>query len=338
MIVGVSRLLIVGGAAVVVIIVAVTPGASGNAVVPTTASPTPFRPSPTPVPTRPVLGFGFTAADDPLSHQVVVFGGVDSYDTTWLWDGKGWSLAHPTLTPPGRYAAAAAYDPLTGLVMLYGGDLGSGSVVDDTWAWDGTTWAELDSGTGGPPAGEGSVMAWDGVHNQMILVNTDGLSAGQTWLWTEGRWVHQLTGALPAGFFVVGMAVDPATRAFLAVGCCVPNSATSTWRWDGGAWHQMSARPAPPPVLGLALDPTRGSLVLCSDPTTAAPGGQVWTWTGTAWIPLPGTRLPVLPEAAVTDVDEGHILLLGSLVQASQGSPQPVHVWSWNGSAWNQPG
>jgi hypothetical protein len=145
----------VGGAAVVVIIVAVTPGASGNAVVPTTASPTPLRPSLTPVPTRPVLGFGFTAADDPLSHQVVVFGGVDSYDTTWLWDGKGWSLAHPTLTPPGRYAAAAAYDPLTGLVMLYGGDLGSGSVVADTWAWDGTTWAELDSGTGGPPAGEG---------------------------------------------------------------------------------------------------------------------------------------------------------------------------------------
>jgi hypothetical protein len=38
----------------------------------------------------------------------------------------------------------------------------------------------------------------------------------------------------------------------------------------------------------------------------------------------------------VTDVDEGHVLLLGSLVQASQGSPQPVHVWSWNGSAWNQ--
>jgi hypothetical protein len=334
-----AAVVMMGVAAVVVVVVAIVAGAGGTAVAPSPAPSTPHTPSPTAVPARPLLGFGFSAVDDPMSHQVVVFGGVDSYDTTWLWDGKRWSLAHPRLTPPGRFGAASAYDPLTGLVLLYGGRLGPGDAVDDTWSWDGKTWAELDSGTGAPPAGEGSVMAWDGVHRQMVLVNSAGQSAGQTWLWTGDRWTLHQTGALPVGFFVVGMAVDPATSAFLAVGCCAPGiSATSTWSWDGGAWHQVSTHADPPAVVGLAVDPTGGSLLLCSDPTAAATGRQVWTWGGTDWIPHAGARVPVIPEAEVTAFDEGYVLLLGSLVEASQGFPQPVHVWSWSGSAWKQRG
>ena len=86
------------------------------------------------------------------THQLVAFGGVDSYDTTWLWDGRRWTLARPARQPAGRFNAAAAYDPLTGVVMLYGGRLGPGQLVQDTWAWDGGTWHQLDAGTSSLPS------------------------------------------------------------------------------------------------------------------------------------------------------------------------------------------
>src|ERR1019366_1954551 len=100
---------------------------------------------------------------------------------------------------PGRFAAAAAFDPLTGVVMLYGGRLGPGQVVDDTWAWDGRTWRQLDGGTGTPPLGEGSVMAWDDVAGQMVLVSNQPAPYGGTWAWNGSRWMRQAHGDLPSG-------------------------------------------------------------------------------------------------------------------------------------------
>src|SRR5471030_178913 len=51
------------------------------------STPAPLGPpslKPTPVPAEPIVGSGFSAADDPSTHQLVVFGGIDSYDQTWL--------------------------------------------------------------------------------------------------------------------------------------------------------------------------------------------------------------------------------------------------------------
>jgi hypothetical protein len=76
-------------------------------------------------------------------------------------------------------------------------------------------------------------------------------------------------------------------------------------------------------------------LILWGDPAVGA-GRQMWSWSGQDWIPLAGTGLPVSPEAEVTDTNGGHVLILGSLVQASQGAPQPIDLWSWSGSTWNQ--
>jgi hypothetical protein len=183
----------------------------------------------------------------------VVFGGVDSYDTTWLWDGHRWSLARPQAHPPGRFHAAAAYNPQTRLVMLYGGRLGPGPIVDDTWAWDGRTWRELDTGTASPPAGEGAVMAWDSASNEMVLVGNEGGSGGQTWIWDGVRWLRQPNGDLAAGIAFVG-------------------------------------------------------------------------------------RLPVFPQAEVTDSSDTRVVILGTFVQPTQGAPQQVHIWSWAGSTWTQLG
>ncbi|HEY8755359.1 MAG TPA: hypothetical protein VIN65_03280 [Candidatus Dormibacteraeota bacterium] len=310
----------------------------GSTAAPTLASGPPPTPTATPVPGEPVLGSGFSATDDPSRHQLVLFGGVDSYDSTWLWDGHRWSLAHPAVSPPGRFGQAAAYDPLTRVVMVYGGRLGPGDVVNDTWAWEGTTWQELDAGTGNPPPGEGARMAWDAARSEMVLVSSQGNSTGTTWIWTGVRWERQPGGDVPAGIFFAGMAVDPSTTTLLAASCCVQDQAmVSTWSWTGSEWHRIITGAQPAFIAGLAVDPERGRIIMCGDPALAS-GREMWTWSGQDWTLLVGARLPVFPSVELTDTSSGRLLILGSVDQPTQGAPQPIHLWSLSGSTWSRLG
>jgi hypothetical protein len=298
----------------------------------------PLSLTPTPIPAQPVLGSSFSAAYDPRAHQLVTFGGIDSYDTTWTWDGRRWTLARPPIIPPGRFAAAAAYDPATGVVMMYGGRLAPGEVVNDTWSWDGATWLQLDGGTGNPPQGEGSVMAWDDAAKLMILVNTDPSSAGGTWTWNGSRWLHQPRGSLPTGTGVIGMAPDPVTRTLLAVVCCGPNDGTtSTLRWDGATWRTVPTHTAPGFGVGMVRDPASNRLLLLGDPSIDA-GRDLWSWDGRDWVLLTAAQLPNFPAAAVADTNAGHVVIVGSILEPVQGHPQPVHVWTLNGLSWRQLG
>ena len=229
--------------------------------------------------------------------------------------------------------------------MLYGGRLGPGPVVDDTWAWDGSAWRELDAGTGTPPLGEASVMAWDDARQEMVLVNGESgfgqagpHGGGNTWIWNGARWVRQFSGDLPPGTFLVGVAPDPMTGQLLAAGCCAdPRGTTTTWAWGATGWHPVSTPTEPTFTTTLALDPISDRIVLFAD-ASLAPGREIWSWNGRDWTPLAGARPPVFPEAAVNDTDASRLVLLGSFAEPVQGTPQPVHLWSWTGSTWRQLG
>ncbi len=285
----------------------------------------------------PVSAFGFSVSDDLATHRLVFFGGVESYAQTWLWDGSRWSRAHPAVSPPGRFHAASAYDPETGLVMLFGGRLEAGGVVNDTWAWTGTTWRELNAGAGGPPAGESALMAWDDASRRMILVTpTASTTGGRTWIWSGTHWSAQPGADLPATPIAGQMAFDPVSGAMLLVSPLEPpiGPGVSTWRYDGTTWQKLAATP-PAVTTGVALDPTRGHLVVCSDPTPAGPT-QLWSWTGARWGRLSRSDLPVQLGLEVTDLDRDEVLMLGFGASPSQQSPQPVLVWGWTGHAWQQ--
>jgi len=303
-----------------------------------TATPFPFPFPPTPVTGGPVLGFGFSAADDPATHQVVVFGGVDSYDTTWLWDGPRWSLARPLVSPPGRFGAAAAYDPVTQVVMLFGGRLAPGQIENDTWAWSGTNWSEINTGTDGPPAGEGALMAWDDATRQMVLVAPAGMSAGsETWVWAGNHWVPRPGGDLPMSAFGSGMSFDPVSHTLLLVSAIPPTGAgTSAWEWGGSSWRELRANIAATTAgVGVALDPPTDRLIFCGT-KPGAPAAQLWSWSGVAWAPLVESQLPIQPEAETTDLNHGQLLIFGALTQPNQGSPQPLEVWLWSGHGWQR--
>jgi hypothetical protein len=284
-----------------------------------------------------VSDFGFSVADDPAIHRVVHFGGVDSYDQTWLWDGSRWSRVVPSTSPPGRFGAATAYDPGTRLVMVFGGRLGPGQVVDDTWGWAGTTWRELDPGGDGPPPGEGALMAWDDATRQMVLVTpTAQASGGETWIWNGSHWSRQAGADLPATSIAGEMAFDPVSGTLILASPLLPptGAGVTTWRWDGSGWRPLPSTP-PAATTGLALDPVSGHLLLCSDPT-AATSAQLWSWGGAAWTQVAQSEFSAELGIEVSDIDRGQLLMLGFIAPASQMSPQPLHVWAWSGRAWQQ--
>lgn len=304
-------------------------------------------PAPTPLPPAPRSSFGYSLVDDPVRREVVLFGGVDNYGSTWLWDGRRWTQAHPASSPPGRFGAPAAYDPVTHLVMVYGGRLADGDVVDDTWGWDGRTWHELDSGTGGTPPGEGGTMVWDPTRGEMVLalpIVTAGVLGGQTWVWTGARWTRRDSGAFPAGVEPVAAAFDTVTSSIVAVGAQTNYAAPAslltfvTLRWDGTSWTLRPTAHVLESVAGIARDPLSGRLLVAQ--ANAERRGErtstAWTWTGADWRPLTNTNGPPWADGEVTDSARNRLVLLGTLFLASQSMPQRLHAWAWEGGAWRR--
>jgi hypothetical protein len=80
---------------------------------------------------------------------VVMFGGGGNgfvaFNDTWTWTGT-WTKASPALSPAARAMPLMTYDSTCKLVVLYGGELPTGSNVTrfyDTWVWDGQAWAKV---------------------------------------------------------------------------------------------------------------------------------------------------------------------------------------------------
>jgi len=304
---------------------------------------TPASVGPTPVPRQPSVAFAFSVADDASTGEVVLFGGVSNVANTWAWNGATWTLLHPANSPQGRYAASAAFDPQSGQILLFGGHLQSGAPVNDTWGWDGTNWERLSAGGAGePPAGGGSQMAWDPALNQMLLVtlSAPGGGGGQTWIWTGTHWLRQSAGMLGVIDSSILLAYDPISRTMLAEGCCAAQAANlvtepaSTWRWDGSKWHVVTGVNSPSDSTAIALDPNRGSLVLCNCDLVGGVVPALWTWDGSRWLPLATDRVPPQPQAEVTDVTRSQLLLLGFAFSEAQSIAQPVQTWELSGSAW----
>ena len=83
---------------------------------------------------------------------------------TWEWDGAKWQLIDAS-GPTARDHHATAWDPVSGRVVLFGGDDGSG-VTADTWAWDGRQWTRL--ANDGPPPRATHGLAFDAQRGRLL--------------------------------------------------------------------------------------------------------------------------------------------------------------------------
>src|SRR4029077_18728429 len=122
-------------------------------------------------PTVSFSGSVAAVATNPLTGEVVMFGGLGSVNpnNTWTYDGTTWTLQSPAVQPLLVYAASAAFDPSLQGVILFGG--GSGGVDQNTtllWDQVGATWIHL-STVHSAPAREGAGMTYDAALHRVIL-------------------------------------------------------------------------------------------------------------------------------------------------------------------------
>jgi uncharacterized protein (TIGR03437 family) len=151
-------------------------------------------------------------AFDSVHGQTVLFGGFgtgsDAENDTWVWDGSNWTQEFPATSPPGLWRHAMAFDSLHGQVVLFGGGLlASSSYSNETWIWDGTNWTQESPETS-PPARALHAMAYDSLHDQVVLFGGQGEGLNNTfqdtWTWTEGPLPPAISSVVNGASFVAG--------------------------------------------------------------------------------------------------------------------------------------
>jgi Kelch motif len=161
--------------------------------------------------------FGCAMAYDARRQRTVLFGGSPVPDFagdvppyTYEYDGDRWYLV-ATNGPPRRNEAAAVYDPVHGVTVLFGGTShGSSSDLGDTWTWNGTNWTEL--AVTGPAARSSHSMTYDAYRQRVLLFGGltgyyDSAGTADLWEWDGVQWSLSVSNG-PPGRYLAGLTYD----------------------------------------------------------------------------------------------------------------------------------
>ncbi len=322
---------VLGALVGLVVVVLLVPGALGAPATPTAVSSTappegwyhlPFHAASPATRNDPVL------ADDAHDGYTLLYGGcrpkLCPAADTWKLEGGLWTNLTPTLSlsPPARYRAAAAYDPIVGGVVVFGGTSGSGA-FNDTWVFSNGAWSAVAGPA--PPARSGASLVYDVATSSLILfggTSATGAALGDTWSFAGNRWTN-LTASLgvgPAPRSLAGFAydaVDAVAVLFGGTGTC-GLYCNDTWSFDGGRWWNLTrsagVAPAARDDAAMAYDPGRSAAFLYGG-SNGAVLSDTWTFSHGGWSAVPenSTTSPG-PRSAVSasfDTSAGYLVLFG---------------------------
>ena len=258
------------------------------------------------------------SAGSPTLVASAATSGATTLADTWLWTATGWTLAS-AVGPPARSGGALAFDPGSGVPVLFGGAASGPSpappkLLADTWEWNGQLWQHL-APHASPPARDQAVMATDELTGGVVLFGGSGSRGdlGDTWLWDGTNW----SAVRPAGSLSsragAASAFDATTRKLLVFGGVGPSGAVlgDTVMLSGAAPVDLGggATNGSQPSTGA---PNTGSGSGPSGPgATSGPGGSAATSTAsqlpghTGLAPGPGivSRTADAAEGRPGDVD-----------------------------------
>lgn len=289
--------------------------------------------TPTPLPTAwPPRLEAASFVFDASRGKAVLFGGALSSGAAsaalWEWDGSVWVNRTPTTLPSSWPAArkghAAVYDSQRHKVVVFGGELGNGTLLAQLWEWDGSVWTNRTPTTlpaNWPVPRREFQLAYDSARDRVVLSGgTTGTAWGvpDVWEWNGTSWSDRTPSPLPAGWPTAqhggGMAYDAARgvsvgfAGFLETG----SSSDAVWEWTGTQWRdpRPAARPGNWPevryLVTLAYDPTR-QRVHSFGGLSQTFGAVTEHWS---WGPLPGRRPAVVVRfgLAYASVEPGAVL------------------------------
>ena len=256
-----------------------------------------------------------------------------------------WALQSPTLSPSARAYGAMAYDTQHHKAVLFGGatDVQHNVYVGDTWLWDGAQWSQANPAKS-PPARELHAMAYDALHQQVVLFG--GLDAlddrSDTWVWDGTNWTQKSPANVPPARAFHSMAYDQARQLVVLTGGFASGGSPlgDTWVWDGTNWAKdaPAASPAANSYSAMAYDEVHQNTVRFL--TTFAGGKyvpQTWIWDGTNWtlaapVATPTARILDTCLAYLSGVQQ--ILLFGG--SDANANVELTDSWVWDGSNWTQ--
>jgi hypothetical protein len=277
---------------------------------------------------------GASLAFDQKQNRLVLFGGAAGqtrFDDTWTWDGSSWTRADVAVRPPARSGAAAAYEPLSGVVIHGGSRAGNAPrpAAADTWLWDGKSWRLL--AEDGPRSDFGVALAYEQTSSSLIAYAQGAPpSAGETWRLTGARW-QLVDSASPylnqallswdgRNLILVGQPFGPERGQYR----------TQTWAWQSGSWarlHPAVDFPANYALAG-AYDPGSRRII-------GVAGGETWTWDGSTWARLHSVHQPAIGfgGSAAYSPSKRQVIVFGG---QDMGGVPADQLWAWNGSDWNR--
>ena len=287
-----------------------------------------------------------TLAYDPSTHQMVLFGGINTGGTllndTWTWNGTTWTQLTPSTSPPARYEQSMAWDPAAGQLILFGGINNSNTAMSDTWSWTGTNWVQL-SPSASPTARGNDSLSYDPNSGGLILyagVNNSNTLVNDTWLWNGTTWTHLTPGTNPAARYRHFSVYDPSLGLTVMYGG--GTSYTNAFAWNGSNWSTIasSAKPSTGRTDSVAaFDPRTGQVVMFGGQTSATVG-DTWTFgqdptTALTWSRAATTGPAGRAGSAMAyDPATGQLLLFGGY-RGSGATTLLGDTWAWNGSAWS---
>ena len=201
----------------------------------------------------------------------------------------GWREA-PVTGPPGRWFAAATYEPNRDIVVVFGGDDRT-QLYNDTWEFDGAGWNQGPASPAGLTPRRQAAMAWGGSRQTIVLVGgTDlGTSLSDTWEYGASGWSPGPPGV--PGRHGHAMTYDSQRdRPVLFGGTDGPNLLNDTWELVGPVWTQGPAAPAGLTARHsptLTFDPVQGVAVLFGGFDDTGEKNGVWLYGGSSWGPGP---------------------------------------------------
>jgi len=170
----------------------------------------------------PSARYAFGMAYHSGAGVIVLFGGVTSSgnaNDTWTYDAGAhrWTRQSPSNAPGARYACGMAFDPATGLIVLFGGY--SGGARGDTWVYDLLTdnWTQRAPQPAPSARFMPSMASWPGLG---LVVLFGGYGKGDLWTYNASTdaWDEDVMGVHPPSASGALMAYDGTDDVMLLFG------------------------------------------------------------------------------------------------------------------------
>jgi len=261
---------------------------------------------------------------------------------------QSWTLLTPAPYPTtlARRAGGAAFDPIQGKVLIYGGlQSGPTLTLNDSWTFDGATWTQLTPATTPPPRW-GFRMVLDSRRLRIVAFGgrspTTTVDNNDTWEWDGTDWNQMFPATSPNARSFYSMAYDERRGVCVLFGRMGGGSilgGDQTWLYDGTTWTQAAPATVPPGLEtpAMAYDKGRGVTVMFGGWKGTSPSqmySTTYEFDGVDWTLRTPVTVPTgrYDAACVYDDVRGRIVMLCGY--ASTGAMQDS--WEYDGNDWTQ--